>query len=201
MISTACNQCGRKTTGNRYVDKELCDSCYTALIERVVRKHIRLEGCIKKGAMILAIDDVTEYLLHRILNMPVEIIKKSSASLGLKQLGQVFSGTPLLNSAIEKDNIDVIVVPWTLDDETESFLEQILFKKKSINDSPKILKLLYPVSRKDVAAFCRIRNIKYKSPKNSDSLDFVEAMEQKYPGTKNALLKCSANIKDIVSEK
>lgn len=195
-----CLKCKKPAT-QQYVDKHLCNSCYTALIEKRVRKHIRLESKIKKNTTILALDEVSKYFLDRIISMPVKIIKRNSSSFSVKKMDENLFSSSKIKEFIKEKKINTVVIPWTLDDEAEGFLEQVMISNKSKKTPDKFLKLFKTISRKDIKQFCKIRKVNFKSQKETQISKLLDTMEKKYPGTKNSVLKSSEQIRKALSKK
>ena len=170
-----------KHTGN------LCQNHFLELIEKRVRKGLRTQKLIKKNDKILFIDNkskeyyVSNYLLKSIIkNLPVKIDTKKSKKLTL---------------ASAKHN--KIIIPWSLDDEAEEFLELIFNKKQPLKFNKKALKLLGNVSEEEIELFAKIKRFKYKKTSKSKIKQMLDKMENKYPGYKFSLLNSIKQIKEL----
>ena len=98
-----CHKCIRKAK-HKLVDKWYCDRCFTKLVEQNVRRHLRVYG-LKRDSKLSVNDKGCEYLLNRVVNIPIKIVHGRSKA-------------------------DFLVMPWTLDDENEEFLKWIIENRK-----------------------------------------------------------------------
>src|SRR3972149_11316153 len=88
----------------------LCSFCFCALIEKRVRKDVRINRIFRKNDKLLVVGDLCCYLVKSIIrNLPVKITKTDR----IKKLREYKT-----------------VAPSTLDDEINHFLESIFLNKK-----------------------------------------------------------------------
>ncbi|PIN80487.1 hypothetical protein COV16_00795, partial [Candidatus Woesearchaeota archaeon CG10_big_fil_rev_8_21_14_0_10_34_8] len=92
-----CLSCNKKESKYKY-----CKKCFVNIVERRVRKHVRVFG-LKKDQKVVVNDNVTMYFLENIIHLPLKINK----NIGLK--------------------LSLI----TIDDECSAYLERLLFGKKT----------------------------------------------------------------------
>jgi tRNA(Ile)-lysidine synthase TilS/MesJ len=170
-----CIKCrGKAGISLRHIGS-VCRTCFLEIIEKRVRKEFRTKKLIKKNDRILMIDNgskefaVGEYLLNNIIkNLPAKIeIKKSSKST---------------------KKYDKIIIPWSLDDECEEFLNMVFNKKKQPKFSKKAIKLLMNVSDEEIGLFAKIKGFKHKKRKKSKIKQMLDLLEKRYPGYKFSLL-------------
>jgi hypothetical protein len=166
-----CHKCIRKSA-YKLVDKWYCGKCFSGLIEQKIRQNLRQYG-LKKDSRLLVTDKASEYVVKKVANMPVQIIKG-------------------------KKKADFIVLPWTMDDENEEFLS-MLFRNKSIvtRQNKKIVKLFYPVSKKDMKTYFGLKKVPYRVEK-TELNTLLDSVEAKYPGTKRALLRSEERLRGIL---
>jgi hypothetical protein len=171
---TRCHKCIRKAV-YKLVDKSYCARCFSGLIEQKLRQNLRRYG-LKKDSKLLVTDKASEYVVRKVLHIPVQIVQK-------KQKGQ---------------KPDHIVLPWTMDDENEEFL-QMLFKGKKIvvKENKNIVKLFYPVAKKDLVSYFKLKKVPYK-PVKTEMNAMLDAFEEKHAGTKRSLLKSEERLKNIL---
>lgn len=170
-----CIKCRRKAGISLRHMGNLCRSCFLEIVEKRVRKELRTKRLIRKNDLILMVDDgskefvVGGYLLKNIIkNLPVKIdIKKSSKNT-------------------EKYN--KIIIPWSLDDEAEEFLDALFNKKKKQKQNKKIIKLLINLSDEEIKLFAKIKGFKYKKRPKSKIKKMLDLLEKRYPGYKFSLL-------------
>lgn len=178
-----CIKCGK----NKAVFKDLrvCRGCFLEIIEKRVRKEFRLKELVKKNDSLLIIDDNTYdaknliYLVKKIIGkMPVALkIKKEKYELGKKFKGKV-------------------MVPWNLDDEVSMFLSYFFENKeiKYIGHYDNIIKPLIVVTDDESKAFAKIMKFKFKEKKKDYVKEFLDKIEEKYPGTKFGIKKSIQQI-------
>jgi hypothetical protein len=168
---TRCHKCIRKAV-HKLVDKWYCGKCFAGLIEQKIRQNLRKYG-LKKDCRLLVTDKASEHVVRRVINIPVQIVKG-------------------------KQKADFIVIPWTMDDENEEFLS-MLFSNKSIvvRENKRIVKLFYPVSKKDMKKYFGLKKVHYQAEKTEIN-SMLDTLEEKYPGTKRSLLRSEERLRGIL---
>ncbi|MBN2367899.1 hypothetical protein JXC34_02695 [Candidatus Woesearchaeota archaeon] len=188
-----CVKCG-KPSELKVQNLEACESCFIKIIQKRVRKELRLNRLIKKNDRILVIDDssaeskASEYLLKDIIkNLPVKItVKKISYNLGEELNG----------------DYDKIIIPWNADKEDEYFLHAVFQNK----DAPYLghyklgkktyVKLLLPVLHDEVILYAKSKKFKFKKDeKKSYVSGLLDKLEKEYPEVKFSLLKSTIEIR------
>ncbi|MBS3097189.1 hypothetical protein J4209_00170 [Candidatus Woesearchaeota archaeon] len=156
----------------------LCNNCFCTIIEKRIRKHIRINKIFKKNDNILVIGDLCHYLVKKIIkDLPVKIIKtkKIKRTKGYK-----------------------VVIPWTLDDETNCFLNEILSKGKTKARESAYIRLLENITDEEALLFSKLKGISFKpKKKNKDIKSILDQLEERYPETKFSLLKSINQIKRL----
>ena len=178
-----CKSCNKESKVHlAYPPHELCEECFLKIIEKRVRKYVRINKLFKKNDKILIINDnskeaqVNKYILKSIIkNMPATITEKETSK-----------GT----------RVDKIIMPWNLDDEINQYLEEVMNKKKEKRNTKEI-KILKPVLDSEVEIFAKIKGFKYKKVKHQEKNPFLKGLEEKHPGTKFSLLKSSETLNKI----
>ncbi len=84
------------------------------------------------------------------------------------------------------------VIAWTVDDEIEEFLVA-MFESKKLKVGKEI-KLFKQLSKKDVEEYMKIKKIDY-SFERTELNSKIDKINNKYPQTKNSLLKIIAKVK------
>ncbi|MBI2128770.1 hypothetical protein HYU07_00880 [Candidatus Woesearchaeota archaeon] len=171
-----------------------CCPCFCRMIEKRVRKFVRINKVFKKGDNICIVDDGShdflnaQFLLKSIIKgLPVKIrilrikIKNRQDFLKNKVLLKLSKNTKM-------------IIPWTMEDEDSLFLKNIFDSKAPIKSS--FIKLLMIITDDESAAFaeCRGFNVSKKEDKNDVKI-FLNEIENKYPGSKFGLLKSSLELK------
>ena len=159
--TTKCHKCNSKAL-YQLVDKRFCKKCFADLIEQKIKQNLR-KYKIKKDSVLLVKDDCCKYFINKIIKLPVKIV--------------------------DRGKHDHHVMPYTLDDDNEEFLTQIIQAKKK-KQNKKEVRLFLPVSKKDMKHYLEIKKIPCKFQKTKIN-NIMDEFEKKHPGTKTALLKSS----------
>ena len=176
---------------------DACDSCFRKIIERRVRKEIRLNRLIEKNDNIMVIDDGTAeaklglYLLKKITgNLPLKIL----ATRKKYALGEEIKGS-----------FNKVIIPWDADKEGEYLLGCFLENKKPRYLShfrlknKHYVKLLAHVMHKEAAEFCRISRIKFTDKKTTSlASEMIDKLQKDFPEITFSLVKSSEELKKII---
>ena len=183
-----CNKCGKNTV---LYHRDFCRPCFQKIIEKRIRKYVRLNKMFSKNDNILVIGDLTEHLLKGILkDLPVNITKKNFASPFSKQV----------KDFAKKNKINKIVIPWTLDNEIEYFLDNWTHKKTTYDlfgEMKGYVKLFKPVMEEELEKFAKIKRIKFRAAKKNHLLDKIE---KQYPGSKFGMANSIEEMKGIFKQ-
>jgi hypothetical protein len=166
----ACVKC-KKPAEYRLVDKLYCRKCFTELVEHKIKHNLRKYG-IKKDSRLLVTDKASEYIIRRVVNLPVKIVKRGPA--------------------------DLVILPWTLDDSNESLLKRF-FEKKRQRENKNTVKLFEPLSKDEIKQYFAIKKVKY-CPKKTEINRVLDEFEQKYPGTKSSMLSSEEKLGRILKK-
>lgn len=163
----------------KHLGGPLCYSCFAEVIEKRVRKSLREQDWLKPGQKVVFIDNstlkaaVAKYLLKSIFKgQPFDIdFKKASISY------------------VEKaaKGYDRIIIPWSMDDETEQFLACLLDNKRLPKE--KYVKLLVNLSDEEILLFAKIKKLEGKIKKKSKLGSMLDELEKRYPGSKFGFLR------------
>ena len=200
-----CFKCKKKpaSISLKHIPGKLCNSCFIKVIEKRVRKDVRLKRLFSRDDHILILDDktkesiVSQYLLNSILNhLPVTIfIFEIEDRFNLDEKN--------LKAIVRTGCINKIVLPWSLDDEGECFLSKMFgkldFEKQK---KPERIKLLRNVSEKEIEVFAKIKRFKYKKlkPYNKDIREMLNTLEKKHPEIKFSVLKSFDSLVGIIDQ-
>lgn len=170
--------------------KNLCNNCFTKIIEKRIRKYVRINKIFRKNDKILVIDDLSFFLVK-------SIIKDLPAKIFLKNMGIDDLSKSTVKNKIKKEKINKIIIPWTIEDEANLFLNN-LFSKKNKKINKKFIKLLMTITDKEAGLFAKINKLNFKeNKKNKDIKNMLDSIEEKYPETKFSLLKSIKQMKEI----
>ncbi len=157
------------------------------VIEKRIRKELRLKELIKKHDKLLILDDNScdsknlRYLIKRIVGkMPVDIKVKKGKYIPSTKIR--FKGK--------------VIVPWNLDDEVSLFLRYFFENKKIkyIGHYDNIIKPLVVITADESKQLAKSLNFKFKEKKKDSIKDFLDSMEKRYPGTKFGIAKSIGQI-------
>lgn len=167
-----CIHCS-STAKLKFTDKNLCNRCFCKVIEKRVRKYLRLNKLITKGDKVYIDSDVCKYFIDKIISFPIEIVK-------------------------DKKKADKVVIPWTLDHEGLSFLGKFFEKEFGMEkENKKYVKLFKTIDEKSLFEFCRIKKIKYKKIKDNELSKELDKLSKKYPELKYSLGKSVEILKNL----
>jgi len=188
LILMKCVKCGRSASV-RVQNLNTCEACFIKIIEKRVRKELRINKLIEKNNRVLIIDDgtasskVAQYMLPRIIkDMPIILrLKQIRYSLGAKIKGMY----------------DKIILPWSVDQENEYFLSCIFQNKKPkylghyTLGSKKYVKMLLPLLESEIKLFAKINNLEFHKQAKSSYTQLLNKLESFSPELKFSLLKAS----------
>jgi len=157
------------------------------VIEKRIRKELRLKELIKKHDKLLILDDNSydsrnlRYLIKKIIGkMPVDIKVKKGKYIPSTKIR--FKGK--------------VIVPWNLDDEISLFLRYFFENKKIkyIGHYDNIIKPLIVITDDESKQLARYYKFKFKEKKKDSIKEFLDKMEKRYPGTKFGIKKSIEQI-------
>ena len=155
----------------------MCPSCFSKIIEKRVRKSLREHNWIKPKDKVLVIDDGT-----------------LKAKAGVFLLKPIFKNKPFditfKKSPIPEKNpkkYAKVLIPKNLDDIAEEYLDNLFNNKKTKACS--FIAYLSCVSDDEIVIFAKINNIQGKKPAKTMLGKMLDALEEKYPGSKFGLIK------------
>lgn len=149
----------------------LCKDCFCKVIEKRIRKKIRLNKLFKKGDRILIEDELSFFLVKKIIkDLPVKLFLRKS------------------NKANKK------VIKWTLDDKLLVFLKNIFFGKKFKKREQ--ISILDVITDNEAIMFSKINKIKFKpNIKDKNIANMLERLEKKYPEIRFSLSRSISELK------
>jgi hypothetical protein len=182
-----CLKCNKKEKVKGF---EFCRNCFISIIEKRVRKELRVSEAIKRGDALLIIDDrscsakLNIQLIKKIVGDITEIKVKKQKSFDINK---------------KIDFKGKVIVPWNLDDEIilfmKCFLNNVPFKNLGNHDNS--VKPLLCLKKDECELYCKLLGIKFeqkKTEENKDIIEFVDKIEKKYPGSKFSILKSSKQM-------
>lgn len=178
-----CEKLGEYKTDN----KKFCKYCFSDIIEKRIRKEIRIHDLIQKNDKILILDDNSIKSKTNIFFLE-GLIKDPTIKVDIKKI----KNFKINKNYDTKKKYTKIVFPWTLDDEITIYLKSFFedFKTEFLH-TKKIIKPLIGVTYDELSNYSKIKNIKgaTSKPIAKDISLMIERLEKRYPGTKFGVLK------------
>lgn len=149
----------------------------TEKIEKKLRKYTRIHKVFEKDDLILAKDPFTKHLVKDIVgDLPI-----------------TFTTDP--NKATK------IVLPWTGDDENNTFLHAI-FNNKKLEADPKIVKLFLPLTDKEVTQLAKSHKLSFEPMAKDKAIEKItDTMAKAFPDTPNTLRKSVEKLENITNQR
>ncbi|MBI4739440.1 hypothetical protein HY772_07925 [Candidatus Woesearchaeota archaeon] len=204
---SVCQHCSRPAK-NKLTDKHLCDHCFVALCERKLRRNLRNYD-LKRDECLLFFDDASNKVLSQLVHIPVKSAAATFGDIGVSVAAPL--DTRIVDHYLKVDRYlkeratHRLVVPLTMDDENEEFLQKILTYQKECrkektsqqqekNTAKHIIKLFEPLSRTETQQYCTIKKIPY-SYQSGMLGKMLDAFEKKYPGTKTSIARSAKDVR------
>lgn len=191
-----CVKCNGKAT--IHLDNlDACNGCFQKIVQKRVRKEIRINKLIEKNDKLLILDDESAEA-KLMLPLLKEILKDLPVTIDIKklkyELGQEIKG---------KHN--KVIIPWNADKEGEyllncffeeakpKYLSNFKLKEKTY------LKPFIHVMHKEIIEFCKIRQINFKEIKTASlASEMIDNLQKEYPEITFSLVKSSEELKKII---
>jgi len=187
--STSCAHC--KSSKARIELKTvgfLCPSCFTAMIERRFKKHVRLITPFKPREKVALIDDdstnsaVAKELLKVCLGgLPLEV--KTISPKDLKKL-----------TSKDKPIFNKILLPFDADDVAAGFLDWLF---KGDQDKTIGIPFLEPLLEEEVIAYAKCKDLLIKPKTQTSILSDLKKIDTRYPGAIQGILKSARLYRDL----
>ena len=195
MKCVKCNALATIHVENLYA----CRGCFQKIIQKRVRKEIRIKDLIEKDDKILVINDgsaegkLASHILKEIINdLPVIItVKRKKYTLGEEIIGKY----------------NKVIIPWNADKEGEYLLNCFFEKKKPIYLSHFLkkrkayVKLFIHVLHSEIIEYCKIKKISFSEiKKESKTTEILNSLQKEYPEIKFSLVKSAEGLKNIIQK-
>jgi len=152
-----CRKCNRKSAG------EFCSKCSSKIIEKRVRKYIRVNKIIEKNDTVLVMDKLTLHLVEPYKKITKIVYKPRS----------------------KKFDYDKVLIPYTMDSATSEYLDMMFCGKKP-RVRP-ITSVLIVATNQELSEYCKTKDL--LMPKGLKTSKFLDIMNTRFPGTKHAFFK------------
>lgn len=175
-----CKNCDKKAEIVLKPLGQLCRYCYSGIIEKRVRKHIRINDFLQKNDKVIVFGNLSYYFIKKVLkNLPLEVIKVRS----MKQLQRYGMDTKK-------------VVEFTLDDEINLFLNKI-FTRFEIKKMP-FIKILMLITDEEAVIYSKYHRVNFKpNKKDPDIKGFIDGLEEIYPDMKYGLARSIVKLENM----
>lgn len=177
-----CDRCNKKASVETKQLGKLCGHCFSNIIEKRVRKHIRINDFFKKDDTVAVLGDLSYFFLKKILkDLPLNI-KKIKASKKMDK--SRFKGK--------------IAIDYTMDDEIDSFLTR-LFAISHVKNT-RYIKILRLITDEEASIYSKLHNIRFiGNKKGENTKKFIDNLEIEYPEIKFGLSKSIDQLEKLIS--
>jgi len=174
-----CIKCSNKAVVSLKHMGSFCSKCFLSTIEKRIRKDLNIHKVFAPHESVLIINDGSLKA-----KLSVYFLKSISKSIPLKID---------IKKAKPRKKYDKIVTPNNLDDDIAVFLESLFRTSKPVNKCKEV-HLLRTVSDEELALAARL--LKINGPLKKSKLSSVlDALENRYPGSKFGLCNSIAELK------
>jgi len=168
-----CKNCNKQATA-----LDLCETCFTKMIEKRIRKYLRINKFIEKNDKVIAVGNVTYHLLKSIFDkLPLNITQvevQPKETKGVK-----------------------IVIPWTLDHENHYFLQNFIDDKPKPFLKSNLIKLLLPITDVEAQLYAKIKKLNYTPMKQDKYTQLFTILEPKYQSVRYAFSTSVSEFKKL----
>jgi len=195
----ACIKCrkGDEEIEIAHLPGKVCRDCFLKIVEKRVRKDVRVNGYFQDVKKILILDDGTEnsavcsYFAKELTGYSkIGFISKrikSANGLSWEEISKM----------IREEKVDRMILPWNAEQESEFLLKGMVSKKGFVRDDTRIIKLLKHLSQKEVLLFAKIKGLRHR--KDSEPYDrkinrFLGELEKGSPDIRFALISSFEKI-------
>ena|GEM_PF-3123440 len=174
-----CQRCKNDSEIN-YLENHICKSCFVKMLEKRIRKYLRVNEVVHKGDKLILVGSMSEFWINRIFTgLPLKTYKYADK-------GHYFEDNQLL--AMAKKLKARIVIPWTMDHENKYFLQNFVegHKQAHLGESQLFIKILKPITDQEARILSDIRHLKYKPIFEDRYSKLFNTLEQKYDSVRYA---------------
>ncbi|MEK6886567.1 MAG: hypothetical protein AABW88_01925 [Nanoarchaeota archaeon] len=154
-----------------YPNGNLCENCYIDVLTARIKKDTKMNSPLNKGEKILVYGKLTEIFLRKAMpELPLEITTIDKKYKKTKN----------------EEKYDRIVIPFTADDDAESFYSEITKKDPNLEEDKKVVKLFRTMLNEEVIKAAKILNVKIELNKNKKLNKIKKKFPQSIFGLRNA---------------
>ncbi len=175
VTNQKCSNCSKQAKIRlSYTKRIYCNNCFLKIIEKRVRKELRIKKYFKPNENIFLFNDNSkEYFVAKYL------------------LNNIFEKHLNLKETKNKNIKGKLLIPTNLDREIKnklnSYLENTAVEKTNI-------KILYNILEEEIINFCKIKGFKINNKDETNNL--IEEIEKTHPGSKFSLSKSFENLSE-----
>jgi len=188
-----CVKCKKDVDGTSS-NGALCDPCFIKVIQKRIRKEIRLNNLISKNDSVLFLDDGSASAA--LLNVTLPFILKSLPHK-INKLQKRYS----IGEKIQSEE-KIILLPWNATDEADYFLDCVLTNKKSsflghfMINKKRYIKPLIHITKKEIEDYAKITKVSFSFNKNVSTE--LKKLDKIVPNVEFGLLKSIQEIKNLI---
>lgn len=179
-----CYKCHKKAQ-IAYPNGDLCNNCFLDILYKRVKKQIRTENPFEKNEKVLVYGKLAKQFLEKAVeNLPLKITETAKYTKNV------------IHDKYAK--YDKVVIPWSADDESDIFYEEIIKEKpnfRNIVDNNKIVKIFKSILDKELVQAAKILKINFKPQKRNKE---VEKIQKKFSMAKFGLVKAADEFKKAI---
>jgi len=155
-----------------------CKDCFIKLLKKRVKKEFGKYEWFKKDEKVLLVNkhDAASHLLSRVFyeitsDMPLKLEEKPSVDEGYER----------------------VLLPTIADETAISFLNEILQGKKMEKLPANFMLPLQCIRKEELSVYAKFENLPFDFS-NSRTQEFLDTLEENYPGTKFSIIKSMGNL-------
>ena len=200
MQETLCGRCGKKS---RLYGVEYCNNCLKSVVEKRVRTSLKAaigkfhsQSRLMQPQPAIKLNILSDDRRSLDCAAALYLVKKALAA---DFLLHVTVANPKEAAGAEKDAINIL--PQCSDDIATGLIRRFISRPQTsqqhANRLPKPINILESITEKELALYAGMKRIKYEK-KNKDMLQqAVEKLQEKHPGTVEAIARSAAHLTEI----
>jgi len=175
-----CKRCNKDIS-----ETEFCRGCFIRIIEKRIRKTLRMGLGFKKCHKVLVMDPLTRYFAEN-LSPIISVEYKPKSFFKVKIWDESIYRNKELLDYIKKNQIYAALIPLTMESDLEFYLGKIFSGRRVYIKRPKtIFPLFHTLNSEELKLFCKYKDIRFKIHKGRLGL-FLDKIENQYKGTKSS---------------
>jgi len=206
-----CAVCRKKSSVKLEYMPALCKECFCKIIEKRIRKHVRINKIFSKNDRIYVKGPLCRYLVKSIIkDLPVKYTNKNPNKIVLPYtaddacvdfLKSVFSNKSIKTKGrrdikLAKANL------WLSKGEIKQTQKQTHQIGAGLWDTNKThqkkVKLLLPITDEEASLFAKFKHLNFKpSKKDKEIQTLLNRIQERYPETKFSLVKSYEKINNL----